>query len=101
MSHHRREDCPNRGKRCYNCNKIGHVREVCRQKLTTTRDEHQKDTVQERMLADLTHQLQDPVWQTENDQRLIDLTRQLRDSIWKAKGVTNQAQVTGSRNQES
>ena len=90
-SHHNREDCPNRGKRCYNCNRIGHVREVCRQKPSATRDEYQKDTIKERMLADLTYQLQDPVWRNKSDQKLIDLTLQLRDSIWKTKGDTNHA----------
>ena len=90
-SHHYREDCPNKNKRCYNCNRVGHVQEVCRQKPTTAKDEYQRDTIQERMLADLTYQLQDPVWRTKSDQRLVDLTRQLRDSIWKAKGATNHA----------
>ena len=41
------------------------------------------------MLTDLTYQLQNPVWKTENDQRLVDLTHQLKDAIWKAKGVTD------------
>ena len=41
------------------------------------------------MLTDLTYQLQNPVWKTENDQRLVDLTHQLRDAIWKAKGITD------------
>ena len=91
VSHHYREDCPNKNKRCYNCNRVGHVREVCRQKPTTAKDKYQRDTVQEQMLADLTYQLQDPVWRTKSDQRLVDLTRQLRDSIWKAKGATNHA----------
>ena len=50
------------------------------------------------MLADLTHQLQDPVWRNKSDQKLIDLTLQLRDPIWKANGATNHAQVTDFRN---
>ena len=45
--HHYREDCPNKNKRCYNCNRKGHVPEVCRQKPITPKDEHQRDTVQE------------------------------------------------------
>jgi hypothetical protein len=89
MSPHGREDCPNRGKRCYNCNKIGHVWEVCRQRPATIRNDYQRDTIRKRMLTNLTYQLQNPIWKNENDQRLVDLTHQLRDAIWKAKGTTD------------
>ena len=86
---HGREDCPNRGKRCYNCNKIGHVQEVCRQRIVTAKNEYQTDTSRERILTDLTYQLRDPVWKTENDQKLVELTHQLRDAIWKAKSTAD------------
>ena len=89
LSPHGRMDCPNRGKRCYNCNKIGHVQEVCRQRIITAKNEYQTDTSRERILTDLTYQLRDPVWKAENDQKLVELTHQLRDAIWKAKSTAD------------
>ena len=83
---HIREYCPNRGRRCYNCNKIGHVQKVCRQRFTA-KNEYRTDTSRERILTDLTHQLREPVWKTENDQTLIELTHQLKDTIWKAEST--------------
>ena len=62
-THHSREDCPNRNKRCYNCGKIGHVRDVCRSNPIIRKDERQ-----EQMLVDLTRQLRDSIWRAESDQ---------------------------------